>query len=265
MHPPSTQFSTCRNLLLDLERHRVWSLIVSFFGDLAQSSGDQVSGSVLNRVGELAGVKPEAMRVAIHRLRQDGWIDSERVGRNSLYYLTEHGRTESAAASPKIYGPGMVQDHICNLVIAASTTDLETLLESETPTIKLDDRIAVRCTEHAPTDPRHWLVPLSQTKVPQWVGEALISEKWTEASKRLHGALSEIAEYHPSAEQLTPLEIATIRMLIVHSWRRVALREPDVPAWLLPDSWKGRECRKLVAELLNSLPPPSLETLQEQI
>ena len=77
---------------------RVWSIIVSLFGDLAQRPGDRISGSVLSRITEPMGIKPEAMRVALHRLRSDGWILSEREGRTSRYCLTESGLSQSRAA-----------------------------------------------------------------------------------------------------------------------------------------------------------------------
>ena len=48
---------------------RVWSLIVTVFGDLAQRNGDEIAGPVLGEILAPVGVRPEAMRVALHRLR----------------------------------------------------------------------------------------------------------------------------------------------------------------------------------------------------
>ena len=81
---------------------RVWSLLVTVFGELAQDADAQISGSLLRSLSEHIGIKPEAMRVALHRLRKDGWIDSERTGRTSNYFLTLWGRAQSIAASPRI-------------------------------------------------------------------------------------------------------------------------------------------------------------------
>ena len=57
---------------------RVWSLLVTVFGDLAQD-GSALPGTVLGEIMSRVGIKPEAMRVALHRLRKDGWIESERA------------------------------------------------------------------------------------------------------------------------------------------------------------------------------------------
>ena len=54
---------------------RVWSLIVTIFGDLARESGMSLSGTALSRMTARVDVRAEATRVALHRLRRDGWID----------------------------------------------------------------------------------------------------------------------------------------------------------------------------------------------
>ncbi len=74
--------------LTDLQNLRVWSIIVSLFGDLAQKPGDQISGTTLTQIITPMGIKPEAIRVALHRLRKDGWIESTRSGRASVHFLT---------------------------------------------------------------------------------------------------------------------------------------------------------------------------------
>ena len=57
--------------LTDLQNLRVWSIIVSLFGDLAQKTGDQISGTTLTQIITPMGIKPEAIRVALHRLRKE--------------------------------------------------------------------------------------------------------------------------------------------------------------------------------------------------
>ncbi|TNF22119.1 MAG: PaaX family transcriptional regulator, partial [Rhodobacteraceae bacterium] len=83
-----TPFQTVVRHLTRDQAPRVWSLLISVFGDLAQDPGARISGLLLRHMTERIGIKPEAMRVAIHRLRKDGWIDSQRHGRTSVYFLT---------------------------------------------------------------------------------------------------------------------------------------------------------------------------------
>lgn len=55
---------------------RVCSLLVTFFGELAQATPNMVSVITLNNLTRLLGIRSEAMRVALHRLRKDGWTES---------------------------------------------------------------------------------------------------------------------------------------------------------------------------------------------
>ena len=90
--------------LAALDGQRVWSLLVSVFGDLACGKGEAIDGPVLSAIMAALDIRPEATRVALHRLRNDGWLTSEKLGRTSRHYLTDHGLEQSAAASPRIYG-----------------------------------------------------------------------------------------------------------------------------------------------------------------
>ena len=74
---------------------RVWSLLVTVFGDLTQD--DALEGPTLSALMSEIGVKPEATRVALHRLRADGWITSEKTGRTSRHRLSAKGRADSDA------------------------------------------------------------------------------------------------------------------------------------------------------------------------
>ena len=54
----------------------------------------------------------------------------------------------------------------------------------------------------------------------------------------------------PDAEEALPL-----RLLLVHEWRRIALRDPALPDALLPDGWPGRDAAALAARLYAGLVP----------
>ena len=79
-------FETSINLLSDPQNQRVWSVIISLFGDMAQRPNEKISGAALTRIITPMGIKPEAIRVALHRLRKDGWIESVRAGRASTLH-----------------------------------------------------------------------------------------------------------------------------------------------------------------------------------
>ena len=258
-----TMFQNGVRLLLEGESPRVWSLIVTFFGDLARTEGDQVSGALLTKLGQLAGIKPEAMRVALHRLRRDGWIDSRRVGRGSQYFLTEHGRRESAAASPRIYAGNETTAKDWTLLVAEpgkTVGEMFPVLPKDV--VKIGDRVAIATGGLVSGEQKLLAVTGPDITVPEWVKSRLIDTQLTGACDQLLTILESLEQFDLVAADLSETETAILRVLIVHRWRRVRLRQPDVPDRFFPDSWKGAECRLRVTKLLLQLPRPALHALE---
>ncbi len=85
-------------------RPRVWSLVITIFGDAVQHRGGRISGVRLQTLLERIGIESGAMRTALSRLAHDGWITRERQGRNSCYQLSPKGIAEFAPATQRIYG-----------------------------------------------------------------------------------------------------------------------------------------------------------------
>ena len=60
---------------------------------------------------------------------------------------------------------------------------------------------------------------------------------------------------------LTDAEAFTARILLIHHYRRVVLRDPLLPSALLPGDWPGRAARKLCGEIYRGLLPASEQWL----
>lgn len=249
--------------LNDPQNLRVWSIIVSLFGDLAQKPGDQISGSALTRIITPMGIKPEAIRVALHRLRKDGWIESARSGRVSVHYLTKFGRSQSAAVTPRIYAreaPAPQEWHLLIAEDGAGQSALEDVLllpqyTSINRTTVLGQGLAARGFEDL------LVVSASDLKAPRWLQARLFPEDLVLACQDLEQALTKVTP--PS--DISPVQIATLRTLIVHHWRRIALRHPDLPEGFRPQGWAGESCRARVFKLLDALPQPSPRVLDPSI
>lgn len=99
---------------------------------------------------------------------------------------------------------------------------------------------------------------LSQGAVPAWVKARLVRPEITARYRALHDLLSG----HPvPAGDLSPLARLTVRLLVLHHWRRTALQHlPEAAALMGPD-WSGAVCRRLVHTWLTALPRPDLSTL----
>jgi hypothetical protein len=62
-------------------------------------------------------------------------------------------------------------------------------------------------------------------------------------------------------EKLGDADAFTARILLIHHYRRVVLRDPLLPAPLLPRDWPGRAARQLCGEIYRGLLPASEQWL----
>jgi len=261
--PPQTWFEACARILTDPQNQRVWSIIMSLFGDLAQQPGDRLTGSALSRIIMPVGIKPEAIRVALHRLRKDGWIDSARSGRASAHFLTDYGRARSAEVTPRFYTRMPDTPTDWHLLIAEdgpgqSALD-EMLLTAEY--FSLARNVALGAGPAPEVSGALMSFDVEARAVPDWVRARACPTDLAASCRSLCDALEQATALLPPEGEITPLQTATLRMLIVHRWRRVVLRMPDLPAAFFPPDWPGPDCRSAVFRLLDQLPRPALSDL----
>ena len=261
MSADQSNFGRALKLLTDVQGLRVWSLIVSLFGDLAQSSGDQISSAALGRVMQVIGIKPEAMRVALHRLRRDGWIESIRSGRNTWHQLTPFGREQSARVSPAIYRSGNPKIHQWHILVAhvteASRNELG-VLTRDTSHVLVGGVVAIGAGP-APKVDDVFSLEGGKAAFPDWLKEKLCPPELLDRYLRFEQVLEQVAGFTPQG--LTAPQRAALRALIVHNWRRLVLRHPDLPAVCFPKDWRGPTCREKVHSLLSVCERPRLEEL----
>jgi len=70
---------------------KVWSLIITFFGDSIVNRGGNVSANTVHTVLDRVDIGSGAVRTAFSRLASDGWVERQKRGRRSYYQLTEKG------------------------------------------------------------------------------------------------------------------------------------------------------------------------------
>ena len=241
---------------------RVWSMLVSIFGDLARNPEDQVDGRVLTNLTDGMGLKPEAVRVALHRLRNDEWIASVKSGRTARHALTPHGRRETLAASALIYAkPGeMPTDWIAAITETNDPNQKDAMLKSGFT--QLAPRIFVAGADaRVPAS----VIVLDGKNAPAWMRDAIVDPDMTaqyeDLLTHLHRIRTDLAEQPITS----PKDIALLRCLIVHHWRRLVLRHPYLPPAVTGEKWAGHLCRDTVTQLFDRLPRPELADLRADI
>lgn len=242
---------------------RVWSLLVTMFGDLALSPQARLSGATVNAITAAIGIKPEATRVALHRLRKEDWIESHRTGRQTRYGLTPHGRAQTNAAWPRVYGPAPV-DVAAFLVVEDPSVPIERAIEGTgAVTVQIGPRSFVTTARDAGGDTLR--LPLDATApLPRWVTDRLCPPEVQAASVDLAQRLKLLLT-EDGLQDLSLLHRTALRVTVVHEWRRLILRTPGFPEPLIADHWSGAECRAAFHDVLTRLPVPDLALLEEDI
>lgn len=240
---------------------RVWSMLVTVFGDLAQPDGNAVSGPVLTDLMHEMGIKPEATRTALHRLRSDGWIVSEKCGRTSSHRLSGMGLAQSVKATPVIYRDPKEMPHDWMLVLIKEQTAAATETLRNEGYMPIGNRLYVGSAPAPNTIDALIMAPQNSVG---WLSHALETEQLTQDTDALFGAMTRISSSADEFSDLPALKQAALRCLVVHVWRRIALKIPELPRELHSNRWKGHDCRQLVFDFLQAVPRPSLDELTQE-
>ncbi|WP_435230523.1 PaaX family transcriptional regulator C-terminal domain-containing protein [Pseudopelagicola sp. nBUS_20] len=237
---------------------RVWSLVITILGDLCQKPEDFITGRALGHLVARLGVNNQALRVALHRLRRDGWIRTERDGRSSNYYLSNQGQTMVVSVRNRIYQSNPPKKIPIYLIVAppsVSATDFaNTLPESA---CNLSTRIALFSGDTT-LPPNYLQIPLEANPVPDWITEIIapsaLQSEFCILQKAIRTVLSEQVP-------TTIVDRTILRLIILHHWRRLILRQSLLADILLPDQWPGAMARRQVSVALTRYDRPDLLAL----
>lgn len=231
---------------------RAAAFIVTLYGDVVEPRGGVLwIGSIIESCAAV-GISENLVRTAVSRLMAAGQLQGERDGRRSFYRLTPVARTEFTYAAKVLY----------NQQVAAQWR----LVYLDGPEAEASMR-ALKRLGYASINPRMAIgsddVPLPP-QVLVWQANVLqgheamhkfVAEHWdlpTYASA-YQGFISSFQPVVALLEQLDPAMALTLRLLMVHEYRHIALRAPHFPAGVLPESWEGHAARQLFASLYLTL------------
>jgi phenylacetic acid degradation operon negative regulatory protein len=242
---------------------RAWSLIITLYGDAVVPRGGRLGLKSLIDIMGLFGIDSGHVRTAMSRLTSDGWLERERIGRNSYYRLSRRGQASFLAATRRIYFP------------EAAPFDGKLRLALLGPGIS-DRRLTRSLLEQegfAPFSPVVYVGlvdPLKRVAAPAAV--VVVRADAGEAAAALASAawkLPAIAEsYRGFVARFKPLETAlsgsqaltggdalVARILLIHEFRRIVLRDPGLPGSLLPGDWPAQRARALAARIYGRVVP----------
>jgi phenylacetic acid degradation operon negative regulatory protein len=253
---------------------RAGSLILSLFGDSISSHGNNVwLGSLISALEEF-GLNQRLVRTSVYRLIQDGWLQSEQVGRRSFYSLSDYGLRHSAKAAERIYASGRPDwDGEWTLVILSGVGEEKEALRKELSWLGFGpllngmmaypgnkNRLAVEQTLHEMKLSDNVILMDSRTSnessarllqnmaYANW-GLADLANRYEEFLKRFRPVLKEVK----SSSKFNDCCCFQVRTLLIHEYRRILLHDSDLPDELLPADWPGTSAYHLTANLYKAV------------
>ena len=242
----------------------------------------------LARLFELArpfGFSERLVRTSMFRLAAEGWVSNERVGRRSRYSLTLLAVREFEDADRRIYTDDQAAWDGC-WTFAVVDTPLMPAAER--------DRIARHLRWHgfvalgrgllaSPSvtlRSLRELLDLVQPSAAVPIGSAQLDElgrlveegffaeafRTADTEAAYQDFLTRYQPWQPDeSDTSTALDAYALRTMLVHDYRRIRLRAPDMPPQLLPPDWIGTQAYNLAAQLYNRLSPAAAPALGEML
>lgn len=266
------------------------SLIISVFGDAVVPRGGRIWLGSLIKLLEPLQISERLIRTSVFRLAREEWLQTEPQGRRSNYLLTRTGQRRFEEASRHIYAAHpLAWDRRWRLILTVG--ELEPKARERMRRALFWQGFGVLgadCFVHPNADLSAALdaliadgmADLLGKLMPMLAAEAgfeltanhddMVKRAWNLA--QLASAYEAfIAAYQPILQELRlepqqhidDQSAFLLRILLVHDYRRLLLRDPELPDVLLPAGWSGQKARLLCKALYRRLLAPSERHLDQ--
>lgn len=265
---------------------RAKSLIITFFGDVVSQHGQSIWLGSISEALEPLGVNDRLVRTSVFRLVKEGWLDVDRIGRRSFYGFTDYGSLEYQRAAKRIYAidsdtwrggwqvlflidvPDRQREdlrrslHWLGFRALASGAYArpggdDNAIAGVLDEFNLENNVIVMNAHDSALTHKKLL---RDTVRDQWALDAL-AEDYTVLISRYRGLRQALDKGKlPSNE-----EAFQARLLLIHDYRRILLRDTPLPEDLLPSRWPGTTARQLAASLYRELATPSIAFIREKL
>jgi phenylacetic acid degradation operon negative regulatory protein len=251
---------------------RANSLIITIYGDMIAPHGGTVWLGSFIRLVEPLGLNPRMVRTSVFRLSKEKWLVSEQIGRRSYYSLTATGWRRFEHAYRRIYDdPRTLWNGDWQLLLvpeAGMTPALRETLRKELlwegfaaiapdmmahPSARSDSVLDILQS----TGTRDKVVFLQARTLGALASRPLkdLTEECWHLGQVAAGYQGFIDRFRAvsralrGASALDPEQCFLVRTLLIHEFRRVQLRDPQLPRQLLPTGWPGDTARAMCRDI----------------
>ncbi|WP_139851163.1 phenylacetic acid degradation operon negative regulatory protein PaaX [Acinetobacter pullicarnis] len=252
------------------------SLIMTIFGDCIFHRGGIISLASLIQLMDVFGFNERSVRTAVFRLVQNGWLSSEKIGRTSYYRITENSRQRFVQADYKIYSLSQSEWNKKWDLVLLSSAELENKISLKKELEWLGfANIATNVMAYPGCDQvklQNLLFNLQMTDqvvifkaetLQFWQDSYATIQRMVEINwpiQDLHaryetfiGDFREILNLIEADEQLDAVQAFQVRILLIHQYRRILLKDPNLPFELLPPNWLSLTARNLSSNIYQAV------------
>jgi phenylacetic acid degradation operon negative regulatory protein len=241
------------------------SLLLTVLGEFVLPRPEPVWTQTLIDVLAELGVEQKSARQALARTAAEGLLVSDRSGRRVRWSLSASGRRLLTDGAARIYGFG-------TRTAAWDGRWLVLLVSVPESRRQLRHRLRTRLAWAglgSPT-PGVWVTPdaTKQDEVARVIADLeltavsssfvgpfgaigaerdVVAQAWDLAG--IEGAYADFLATFGSAAPVTPAEVMTAQIHLVHAWRRFPFLDPSLPGELLPAGWAGARAAALFGTL----------------
>jgi phenylacetic acid degradation operon negative regulatory protein len=256
------------------------SMIFTIYGDYLRHYGNKIWIGSLVRLLKEFGHNEQGVRVAVSRMVKQGWIQSEKQGNKSFYFLTERGVTRMDEAANRIF---KLSPHEWD----SKWRILMYTIPEEKRQVRDELRQELLWSGFGSFSNACWISPNNLEKevkllienydISEYVdffvsdykgpkdSQSLVEKSWPlkEIENKYEEFISKYSKQfivHQSVisrGEMSDSECFVERTKLVHEYRKFLFIDPGLPKELLPPMWSGNHAALLFSQYYKLLAEPA--------
>ncbi len=244
------------------------SMIFTIYGDYIRHYGNKIWIGSLIRLLKEFGHNEQSVRVSVSRMMKQGWIDSEKKGNKSYYFLTPRGLARMEEAAVRIFklmpnewdgkwrmlmysipeDKRQIRDELRKELLWSGFGSFSNSCWISPNNLEKEVNVLIEKYEVQP----YVDFFVSDYKGPQ-EDKSLVEKSWPlqEIESKYQEFISTYSEQYIVHQsmiaqgQMTDAECFVERTKLVHEYRKFLFTDPGLPRELLPKVWNGHHAALL--------------------